>query len=195
MIQLKEWQASGVRLWVENSSVDPVASFLEGSDERIVFDLCVGDRVQRGPRQSWREMPDVLTLRPGECVRVATREKVSTSGAVFGLICSRASLAADGFYVSNIKVDPQFSGWLEIAVLNASRDYIQISKGMRFASLLFFDLRSTMDEPVPRFPTETKPVRAIGIRERLLRAAPFVLTAVLSVVGAILSQALINFIF
>jgi deoxycytidine triphosphate deaminase len=194
VLQLREWGAAGIRLRIEGSQVDPIQEMLSGSDERIVYDLRVGMRVQRGPRQNWQEMPTELRLKPGECIRVSTFEKLYTPNTVIGLICSRSSLAADGLYVSNIKVDPQFGGWLEVAVFNASRDHIIITKGMRFASIMFLDLREPLTENLPRVPTETTAVRRVGFVEKTRRSAPFIITGILSIGGSMLAQGLYDLI-
>jgi dUTPase len=194
VLQLTEWAGVGIRIRVENDPIDLISQALSSSDERVVFDLRVGDRLQRGSRQVWREMPKELKLKPGECIRVSTVEKLSTSKSVVGFVLSRASLAADGLYVSNIKVDPQFTGWLEVAVFNASRDYINIKKGMPFASLMFMGLRTHMTEDLPRIPTETKAVRQVGFKERFRLAAPFIITGAVSVAASVLADITYHFL-
>lgn len=197
VIQLDAWEPLGIRVTngdvSASDSMSPIKRALAETEERVVLDLHVGDRYQTNSNQ-WRPMPPKVTMRPGGCIRVAAAEHFAVPKSVFGVICSRASFAADGLYVSNIKVDPQFSGWLEVAVYNASRERIVIARGMAFASLFFLSLDKPMTEDLPRIPTRTKAVNPPSWSERVRRVAPFVITAAVSIGGSLSAAEIWNLI-
>jgi dUTPase len=79
-------------------------------------------------------------LLPGKSIVVYTLERVEVrSKRVFGQLCSKASLAAQGIMVANTKVDPMFDDRLRIPLFNASDQPYSINKGDPFCSIYFME--------------------------------------------------------
>ena len=185
-LPLKEWAANGIRVTVPGESADVVSDALSASGERVALDLHVGRTFERDHK--WIEMPDSLVLRPNECIRVRVRELIQTSNKVFGAVCSRASLTAEGLVVSNIKVDPNFVGYLEIAVFNAGTRPIRLKQDKAFGSVWFALLTTPLPEgEPPRVPTPTDGLIFKSWQERARTLAPYFLTGFLSILASLLA--------
>jgi deoxycytidine triphosphate deaminase len=192
ILRLDQWETAGITITTGPSvdGVTPIARALNDTHERVVLDLHVGEAFERDHK--YISMPDTLVIRPGESVRLRTMERLSTPREVFGVVCSRASLAAQGLYVSNIKVDPCFSGQLEVAVFNGGGRPIRVKREMAFASVFFALLDAPLSENVRRGPTPTAGLAFVNWRERLRVATPFIVTGVVAVVAAILVALLLE---
>jgi len=191
ILPLKDWKPNGILVTVPGVSNDVVAEALGTSGERVALDLHVGRTFERNHK--WIEMPECLILRPNECIRIRVRELIQTPRAVFGGVCSRASLTAEGLLVSNIKVDPNFVGYLEIAVFNAGDHSISLMKGKAFASVWFGALTSPIpDGEPPRVPTPTDGLVFRSWRERARALAPYFATGILSILGSIAAALLLK---
>jgi deoxycytidine triphosphate deaminase len=123
---------------VENAQVQP--------DEHVTIDLSVGNRFQVAGKSEWYELRREHRLRPGHCILVKTRERITLPDDIFGILCSKGSLSARGLIVSNTKVDPLFGDELNIPIFNSGRTTISISVGMAFCSICFH----TLEQRVPR---------------------------------------------
>src|SRR5579862_2631348 len=64
--------------------------------EQICCDLHIGDAVRAPGDENRHAGRDRITLRPSDCLRLETRETIVIPDDVFGLVCSRASLSAEG---------------------------------------------------------------------------------------------------
>jgi deoxycytidine triphosphate deaminase len=191
ILPLKDWKPNGISVTVPGVTNDVVAEALRTSGERVALDLHVGRTFERNHK--WIEMPECLILRPNECIRIRVRELIQTSRAVFGGVCSRASLTAEGLLVSNIKVDPNFIGYLEIAVFNAGDRSISLMRDKAFASVWFATLASAIPEgEAPRVPTPTDGLAFRSWQERARVLAPYVATGVLSILGSLAAALLLK---
>jgi deoxycytidine triphosphate deaminase len=122
---------------VENARSDP--------DEHVTIDLCVGDRYQIAGRPTWYDLKRPIPLRPKSCILIKTQERVTMPPNVFGMLCSKGSLSANGLIVSNTKIDPLFGDQLNIPVFNAGRKTLRVRPGMPFCSVSFH----TLEQEVP----------------------------------------------
>jgi dUTPase len=191
ILQLSEWSNSGIVVAVPGNTPDVISQTLNESGERVALDLHVGRTFERDHK--WIQMPKRLILRPHECIRIRVQELIKTPNSVFGAICSRASLTAEGLLVSNIKVDPNFVGYLEVAVFNAGTRAIGIERGKAFASVWFGVLATPIPEgETPRVPTPTDGLIFRSWQERLRTLAPFIITGIASVVGSLIAAILLN---
>lgn len=190
ILRLDQWAEAGIEVRGDVGSVPAVTFALQETQERVVLDLHVGDAFERD--HQFINMPSEFVLRPGESIRLRTHEGLTTPKAVFGLICSRASLAAQGFYVSNIKVDPCFSGILEVAVFNGGRRPISITRGMAFASVFFARLDEPLPQEVRRTPTPTAGLAFTNWKERLRVASPFIATGSFAFIAAVVAALLLE---
>ena len=121
VLSIRSW--ADRKIHVTNGVTDVITQQLSASKERVVIDLSVGDRFEPDGG-SETKLQKSLTIKPGQVVRIRTQEEIVTPADVFGLVVSKATLAGDGLFVSNIKIDPNFNGPLRIAVYNASRQRI-----------------------------------------------------------------------
>jgi hypothetical protein len=133
-------------------------------------------------------MPMALILGSNDCVRIDTEEEIRTPVAVFGQICSRASLTQEGLVVANLKIDPNFQGRLNITVFNTSRHVISIAKEASFCSLFFFTMENQINANSPvRVPPDAKILTRPRFREMLVRAIPYAITFGASVSASLLA--------
>lgn len=107
------------------------------SREAVVYDLHVGDTYLLPGDLNEYEMKTSYTMRPGGCIIISAMEHISVPDGVFGQICSRGTLAMQGLFVANTKVDPLFSGRLSVALFNAGNRKITVSNGQAFCSVFF----------------------------------------------------------
>lgn len=197
ILQLRDWDSAGINVRVNSKSAtsderaNPVQRAISESDERIVLDLHAGESFERDHLQI--AMPEILVLRPMEIVRIHVLETLETSDNVFGVVCSRASLAAEGLLVSNLKVDPKFHGSLQIAVVNVGGRAIRIKKGQPFAGLWFATLSHPLEGSDPaRIPTESQGIDIRAWQETLRSIRPYLITAIVSIVFALAAAELLK---
>jgi deoxycytidine triphosphate deaminase len=191
MIPLKCWTSAEIEVTSHSERTQsPVNDMLEHSDERVALDLHVGDDYQVDFHDRWLAMPAVL--RPNDCVRIRVDEDISTPLGVFGQVCSKGGPSSEGLLVANQKVDPNFSGRLELSVFNAGNRSVMVEKGLVFASLWF----DRLDPPLTDGP-KRQPARAPGLtrrdwRERWHAARPHAITGIISVASVALGEAIIR---
>ncbi|RYZ85977.1 MAG: hypothetical protein EOP06_15380 [Proteobacteria bacterium] len=118
--------------------------------EEVCVDLHVGTSFMEAGTSSSYPLNPSYTLRPGACIVVQTKEKITLPKNVFGTLCAKGSLAALGFLVPNTKVDPLFSGHLDIALFNAGSRSLKVESGMAFCSLIFHTLQGPVSRSSPR---------------------------------------------
>lgn len=114
-------------------------------DEHVAYDLRVGKIYQEPGDANLYQILDKYILRTGRCILVTTQETITVPENVFGQLYSKGSLSALGLMVGNTKVDPLFSGQLNIAVFNAGDRPISIVPEMRFCSIIF----GMLEHPIP----------------------------------------------
>lgn len=191
ILQLEEWIEAGIQVGPKDADgASPIDQALQ-TLERVVLDLHAGDAFERDHK--WITFPETFVLRPGESTRLRTHERLETPNDVFGLLCSRASLAAQGLYVSNIKVDPCFSGNLEVAVCNGGAEPVHIRRGSAFASVFFCKLVRPLPTEVRREPTPTAGVAYTSWKEQLRAARPHIITGVLAFTAAVAAALILHF--
>lgn len=155
--------------------------------EQVVYDLHIG-KAYRTPGDANRHtLPKVIYLKPNDCVLLETDEELSVPANIFGVIVSRASLAAEGIVVANLKIDPRFYGRLTVTVINAGTRYLRIEQGMPFCSVFFQGMEKPADGNAPRTPPQARLLPSHRYRERFLASLPFVLTFAASVVASLLA--------
>ena len=137
IIKLADYEAKGIVL--HNAT-----AFQANDKEQICYDLHVGDSVKRPGDDTRRATPRPIRLKPNDCVRIETREELAVPNNVFGTICSRASLTAEGLVAANLKIDPKFHGKLFVTVYNTSRNINAINPDLPFCSIFF----QTLETPV-----------------------------------------------
>jgi deoxycytidine triphosphate deaminase len=93
IIKVANYEAKGIVL--RNA-----VPFRENDKEQICYDLHVGQSVKRPGDDIRRATPKKIRLKPNDCIRIETREEFSLSNNVFGTVCSRASLTAEGLVVT-----------------------------------------------------------------------------------------------
>lgn len=162
--------------------------FVATGKEQICYDLHVGESVKRPGDETRRRTPKQIRLKPNDCIRVETREELALPNDVFGTICSRASLTAEGLVAANLKIDPKFHGKLFVTVYNTSRNINTINTDLPFCSIFFQTLESPVSDAAPmRHPPEAKIITGPRVVEAFLRARPFLLTFIASVLASLLA--------
>jgi dUTPase len=163
-------------------------SIVGGTDEPkelVAVDLTVGSRYRVPGKSEWFELRGQHLLRPGRCVLIQTQEKLQLPANIFASIFSRGSLSAKGLVVSNTKVDPLFSGTLNIPVFNAGKQSIKLEYGARFCCIVFHLLEQPVPENSKREPID------MGSREQSLfidlfiEYLPHLITGLLSLLAAV----------
>jgi deoxycytidine triphosphate deaminase len=194
MIPLEDWQKTGIKVTSQSKRVaDPVDDALKNSTERVALDLRVGDNYQVEFHE-WIKTPDVLVLRPNDCFRIRVDENIEAPNSVFGEVCSKGARSAEGLLVANQKVDPCFSGLLELAVYNAGRRSVTIKKGQVFAGVWFSRLDPVPQDTPQRHPSETDGTIKRGWRERWHGARPYVITGTLSALAAVVAGVILRLV-
>lgn len=169
---------------VDNARPDP--------EEHVTIDLSVGDRYQVAGKPEWYELRRSYPLRPGNCILVKTRERITVPADVFGMLFSKGSLSAIGLIVSNTKIDPLFGDQLNIPIFNAGRKTLRIQSGMPFCCISFHTLEQTIPVAVfRRAITQQVPKRRIidFIADQPAGIISGVIGAVVAISVAILTNA------
>lgn len=180
IIPLAQWGQA--EIGVSAPGHDPVADALANTDERIALDLHVGDHYEKNHR--YIQFTDGFVLPPNTCVRIRTTECLETPPHVFGQVCSRASLTAEGLIVSNLKIDPNFAGPLELAVFNGGKRPIKVDRDKAFACIWFARLDSPLGETKRRFATPTQGLVSHSLKERARKLGTPAATVAVSLITA-----------
>jgi dUTPase len=196
VIPLRDWDKAGIavrRSSMADSAHNPIAHMLAHSEERVALDLHIGDSYQVD-FHSWRALPDQMTLRPNDCIRVLVDEIVETPRGVFGQICSRGAPSAEGLMVANQKVDPNFGGQLKLALFNAGNRSVIVKKGAVFASLWFGRIEPELpaSEAPRRFVSDPQGLTVRDRREQWRSVRGYVYTGVGSTVSAVAATFIIK---
>jgi dCTP deaminase len=132
IILRKNYEKMGIRVKPE----PPIGN------EHVSCDLSVGRVYMEAGNAQPYEFKKPYKLRPARCIVVKTREHFSVPDGVFGILCSKGSLAGRGLMVPNTKIDPRFAGELDIAIYNAGQRTVMITQGMRFCTVVFHQLEA-----------------------------------------------------
>lgn len=151
VLQNGDFQNRGVQ-------IDPMPDI---TIERVVVDLAAGDSYREPGGRDWLAMPRHLRLRPGKCVLIKTKQEIHLPRGVFGLLCSKGTVSAQGLWVGPLKIDPNFHGRLSLPILNASRHAIRIQQGQDLCALAVLLLERPLATDAQRPPLEL-PVRISG---------------------------------
>ena len=120
------------------------------ASEEVCVDLHVGSSFMQAGNSTSFPFDKPYRLEPGACIIVHTEEAISLPRDCFGTLCAKGSLAALGFIVPNTKVDPLFSGGLDIALFNAGQRTLPVERGMAFCSVIFHVLQGPITRTTPR---------------------------------------------
>jgi deoxycytidine triphosphate deaminase len=164
-----------------------IAPFNVDPKEQVSVDLTVGSMYQRSGDPDWLHIGDEIVIHPGSCVLVQTAEVIRMPNDIFGLLATKGSIGAKGIVTANTKLDPLFDGNLNIPVFNVSGRKVQIKAGQRFCSISFWEIESPIVGSSTRNAIKLQP-REIGkARDFLERNAPHIITAAVSLIGAIVA--------
>ena len=168
--------------------LDNAVQFHPEDKEQICYDLHVGESIKFPGDDTRRPTPKQIRLKPNDCIRIETREELRVPNDVFGTICSRASLTAEGLVASNLKIDPKFNGKLFVTVYNTSRNINSINPDLPFCSIFFQAIESPVSTAAPvRHPPDAKIITGPRYLEAFLRAVPFLVTFIFSVLASLLA--------
>ena len=162
-------------------------SLLVDPKEQVVRDLHIGTAFRIPGDANRHEMPLRMFLKPNDCILFETAEELTVPAEVFGVVVSRASLAAEGIIVANLKVDPQFNGRLTITVINAGKRSLRVDKGMPFSSVYFQTMEHPADGHISRAPPLPRALPTDWYRARLRSLLPFLLTFGASVAASLVA--------
>jgi deoxycytidine triphosphate deaminase len=162
--------------------------------EEVCADLSVGQSYMEAGASEALAMNSPYKLKPGGCIVVQTTERINVPRNVFGMLCSKGSLAARGLLVPNTKIDPLFSGPLDIAIYNAGKSILTVNEGMKFCSIVFQQMTDSVDATTPRggprISTERVRRFVAFLRENSALLITSLATIIISVAGAAIATAI-----
>jgi deoxycytidine triphosphate deaminase len=142
-----------------------IEPFLETNLTPLGYDLSIGYAVCLTPdphsgswadtdflmsKSSGHEVPTVL-VPPGTDVLCVTKERIHLSGKVLAQVHARSGIAAKGFFMNPVTVDPNFGemhGRLVVRLVNVSDHEQILAIGETFATLVFHAVETeTMQRP------------------------------------------------
>jgi deoxycytidine triphosphate deaminase len=195
IIPIEHWEDFDISVKSARSrDTDPIKKlFEEDSPERVALNLHVGS-VYTADFATWTDIDDGFTLQPGQCVRIEVDEKIKTPDSVFGQVCSKTSQSADGLFVANLKVDPNFEGQITPTVFNAGDEPVRLTQGLVFSCVWF----GTLD-PVPKDPPHrnAEQKRTVQIARRSAgdifdAARPHLLTGTVTMLATLVAALLLK---
>lgn len=140
IIRRSDFPSSGIALTPDSTE----------ASEEVCVDLHVGGSFMQAGNSTSFPFDKPYKLEPGACIIVHTEETISLPNDCFGTLCAKGSLAALGFIVPNTKIDPLFSGGLDIALFNAGQRTLSVQKGTAFCSVVFHKLQGPITRNTPR---------------------------------------------
>jgi len=193
-IPLSQWSAHDIVVRTGGSRIPVDLASYADHVERVVLDLHVGSAFYQSGADAGKELPGNrrLLIRPGQMIRIKTREELHVGPEVFGQLVSRSSLTARGLVVASIKIDPKFVGRLTVVVFNVGETRIEVPREDGFCSVFFHKLASAVDGDIRTPPEDpnrksTSLVDWFGRNWRAVLAAA--ITLIVSVVGSIIAAA------
>jgi deoxycytidine triphosphate deaminase len=118
--------------------------------EEVCIDLHVGSSLMVAGNSTSYPIYKPHKLTQGACIIVRTKEHITLPNNVIGTLCAKGSLAALGFLVPNTKIDPMFSGYLDIALFNGGTRILDVELGSAFCSVIFHQLPGAIQRSEPR---------------------------------------------
>jgi deoxycytidine triphosphate deaminase len=133
------------------------------SKEQVSVDLAVGDLFQKSGSVEWRSIKEKITINPGHCVLIQTKENISMPNNVFGLLATKGNIGAKGLIIANTKLDPLFRGKLNIPVYNVSNKKIELKQDQKYCSISFWVTKHAVTGTKTRSavkiqPSDTSPI-------------------------------------
>lgn len=194
IIPVAQWEASGIEVF--HNDADTAVGVGDIGEERVVLDLHVGNAYyDPGPRAARTIGPgQSLKLPPGKTIRIRTRQRFTIADGVFGQVCSRSSLTANGLIVAPIKVDPMFTGHLQVTVFNASGSTVSVPTEDGFCSIFFSKLSANVggrNRLAPEAPALRGSAWGEFIRRNQRALVVSIFTFVLSVAASIVAAQIV----
>ena len=181
-IRTSEWPAHNVV--IEEKRADGTFAPLEHTGAGDMSrDLCIkGIQAKKGGASLHQVTK--LKLRPNTCAVLETKEHITTGPQVMGFICSRASLAAQGLIVSNLKVDPNYRDTLYITVFNAGTGTIPLERDQPFCAVVFCRTQEPSLVQTSRPDPEGIPRGPVDV---LVSLYPYVLTGIFALLANVVA--------
>lgn len=88
-------------------------------------------------------------LAPGEFLLAATLERFEMPWDLLGLVHDKSTWARRGLSVFNTVIEPGWSGWLTLELVNHGPNSIHLRRGAGIAQVVFHLLDRPTDEPYP----------------------------------------------
>lgn len=164
-----------------------IKPYEDDSKEQVTYDLHLSDEylLPGGTKKSL--FSNSFRLRPGHCIVVLSKERLTIPNNVFGVLCSKGKLTQQGLMVPNTKVDPKFDGYLKVAIFNSGNQPIIVERGQAFCSIFF----ATLEKPVltneNRLAPDTHAARSNPFVNFVQRYSTSIATITLSTTGAFLA--------
>lgn len=128
-----------------------VSEPVESGKRSTTYDATVGEIISRGVVLS----APAFELKPRGVVWVTSKETFCLSRTRTGLATLKTSLTHQGLLALNVGVvDPGWNGPLATALVNISKEPIQISKGDSFFRLMVFAHEETECDEIKKSPSE-----------------------------------------
>lgn len=123
--------------------------------ENFSLELSVGegwsDNYSTNDKNLWR-IVDHLIIKGHDSVVVEAAEEIKIPHNRYGLVLPTGSLfLSRGVMVASAKVEPAFDGRLKLRIYNTTNKNVQLTKGEKLGSIIFFSTESThTQKPINR---------------------------------------------
>jgi deoxycytidine triphosphate deaminase len=156
---------------------------LTDTKEKVVCDLHIGKAYRVAGDANRKELPKSMFLKPNDCILLETEEELEVPAGMFGLVVSKAGLAAEGIIVATLKIDPHFTGRLTITVINVGKRFLRVEPGMSFCCVFFQSM--TPADGGARVPPDAHLLPVDQWKARIRNILPLLLTFLLSVAASV----------
>lgn len=190
MIILREnYSSRGIKISSTSQSSQP-----KDVTDPATCDIAVGNEYRQSSDEGFQQIKKEIVLHPNTAIVIRTAERLTLPDGVFGVVCSKGSLASGGLVVANTKIDPMFDDHLLVPVFNSSGNVIRLTPGRPFASVYFISLERRSFSTAPRkvyFPVHTKrPSFLQFIRQNALQLMIALVTLIASCIGSSIGDAI-----
>lgn len=155
--------------------------------EQVSVDLTVGNLYQKSGGVDWININDSITINPGSCILVQTRESLSMPNNAFGLLSTKGSLGAKGIVIANTKLDPLFEGKLNIPVFNVGNKKVVLKRGSKYCSISFWPTEHPIKGRVTRHAIKIEPREGSKVIDFMSNNSPHIITGIASVISAVIA--------
>ena len=155
--------------------------------EQVSVDLTVGDLYQKSGDIDWINIKDDITIHPGSCILLQTKEELNMPNNVFGLLSTKGRLGAKGVVVANTKLDPLFAGKLNIPVFNVGNKKVTLKKGSKYCSISFWPTEHPVKGLGTRSAINIEPRNGTKIGDFFSNNTPHFITGIFAVLAAVLA--------